>query len=142
MEERPSWGEYALLLAKTAALRSKDPWKKVGSCVLRHDHSVAGLGYNGEAKGKTINWSDRDERRKRVIHSEINALSYTKPGECYLLACNLLPCRHCMQTIGAYQLTTVVFEEIYDKDDFAFTLARELGINLIQIADGKMNIFR
>ena len=37
--------------------------------------------------------------------------------------------------------TRVVFEEIYDKDDFAFTLAKEFGINLVQIIDGKMNIF-
>ena len=63
--KRLDWEEYALELARVAALRSEDPFMKVGACVLRHDNSVAGLGYNGAPPGIEIDWSNRDERRKR-----------------------------------------------------------------------------
>jgi len=132
-EKRISWEEYALLLAKTASLRSEDIYKKVGSCALRFDKSVAGVGYNGAPKGINIDWSNRDERRKRVIHSEINCLSYCCPNEIWLLACTLLPCHNCMQSIAAYNIKKVIFEEVYQRDDFSLTLAKEYGIELVQI---------
>lgn len=130
---RISWEEYALALAKTASLRSEDPYVKVGACALRYDKSVAGLGYNGAPKSINIDWSDREERRKRVIHAEVNALSYCKPDEVWLLACNLLPCSNCLQTIAAYGVKKIVFEEVYTKDDLTLQLAKEFGIELIQI---------
>ncbi len=132
---RLSWEEYALELAKTAARRSEDPYKKVGACALRFDKSVAGVGYNGAPKGVEIDWSDRDVRRKRVIHSEINCLTYCRPGEIWLLACSLQPCRSCMQNIAAYGVKKVVFEEVYDKDDFSTQLAEEFNIELIQLSN-------
>jgi len=133
MNNRISWEQYALELAKTGSRRSEDPYKKVGSCALRHDKSVAAIAYNGPPSGIEIDWSNRDERRKRVIHSEINCLAYCKPGEIWLLACTLLPCHACMQTIGAYKIKKVIYEEVYDKDDFSLTLAREYNIELIQL---------
>lgn len=130
---RITWEEYALCLAKAASLRSEDPYKKTGACALRLDKSVAALGYNGAPKGVQIDWSDRDERRKRVIHAEINCLSYCRPGEIWLLACNLLPCRDCMRSIAAYQIKNVIYEELYKQDNFAIQLAKEYNINLVQL---------
>jgi dCMP deaminase len=131
--ERLSWDEYALKLASVASERSKDPWKKVGCCLLRHDNSVASLGYNGEPKGVSIDWSNRDERRKRVIHSEVNACRYIKPGECYLAATTMLPCSNCLKTLASYGIKRIIYSEVYDKDDFAIQLAKEFGIELKQI---------
>ena len=71
---RIDWHTYALKLALVASERSEDPYVKVGACVLRLDNSVAGLGYNGAPPEVDIYWHDRDERRKRVIHAEVNAL--------------------------------------------------------------------
>jgi dCMP deaminase len=88
---RPSWEEYALLLANTASLRSEDPYIKCGACVLRHDNSVAGLGYNGSPPGYNIDWTDRDARRPFVSHAERSALRYCKPGEAKLIAITLSP---------------------------------------------------
>ena len=102
---RIDWERYALSLAKVAALRSEDPFVKVGACVLRHDNSVASLGYNGAPPKINIDWSDRDERRRRVIHAEANALRYVKPQECRLLACTLLPCNDCLKLISSYILS-------------------------------------
>tara|TARA_R110002051_G_scaffold106091_2_gene179189 strand:+ start:1463 stop:1867 length:405 start_codon:yes stop_codon:yes gene_type:complete len=129
--ERISWEEYALALARIASLRSEDPYVKVGACVLRHDNSVAGVGYNGAPPSLDIDWDDRDERRKRVIHAEINALRYSRPDECYLLACSLLPCNDCLKTIASYGIKKLVFGEEYDKDVSSLDLASEFGIELV-----------
>ena len=89
---RLPWENYAIDLALVASRRSEDPYLKVGACILREDYSVASLGYNGAPPKIEIDWTDRDERRKRVIHAETNALRYIKPNEGYLLACTHLPC--------------------------------------------------
>jgi len=130
---RIDWERYALSLAKVAALRSEDPFVKVGACVLRHDNSVASLGYNGAPPKVNIDWSDRDERRRRVIHAEANALRYVKPQECRLLACTLLPCNDCLKLISSYGIKEVAYIEEYDKDCSSLTLASEFGINLKKI---------
>lgn len=130
---RLSWEEYALSLAKAASLRSEDPYVKVGACVLRDDWSVAGVGYNGAPAGVEIDWSDRDERRKRVIHAELNALRYVRPNEGYLLVCTLLPCRSCIQAVAANGIKHIIYEDVYKVDNFALTLCEEFKIGLHQI---------
>ena len=130
---RISWGEYALELALAASKRSEDPYLKVGACVLRGDNSVAGVGYNGPPSGVNIDWSDRDERRKRVVHAEINALRYTVPGEPFLLASTLLPCNDCLKTIAAYGIKQVIYGDVYEKDQTSLDLAREFRITLIKL---------
>ena len=86
INDRLSWEEYALQLATAAAARSEDPYERVGACVLRLDYSVAGVGYNGAPSGVEIDWSDRDRRRERVVHAEVNALRYVRPDEGDILA--------------------------------------------------------
>ena len=136
---RLSWEEYALSLANAASLRSEDPYMKVGACVLRKDWSIAGIGYNGAPAGIEIDWSNRDERRKRVIHAELNALRYVSPKEGYILACTLLPCRHCVQAMAAHAIQHVIYETVYKVDSFALTLCKEFGIGLHHIDKFKQN---
>ena len=127
-----NWNEYALSIAEVVAQKSKDPWKKVGCVLLRHDNSVASVGYNGFPPNAEEDWSDRDERRKFVIHAEQNALRYVRPNECRLLACTLLPCGNCLRMISAYGITEVVYREHYANDDTAIEIADRFGINLIK----------
>lgn len=131
---RPSWEEYALLLAETAKLRSEDIYLKVGACALRFDHSVAALGYNGAPPGIEIDWSDRDKRRVKVSHAESNCLRYCKPGEIWLLASTLQPCCDCLKQIAMYGIKLVVYKEEYKRDEFSLDLAKEFGINLVKIS--------
>ena len=130
---RLNWDEYALSLARVASLRSEDPYVRVGACLLRSDNSVGGLGYNGAPRGVDINWEDRDERRKRVIHAEVNALRYSRPDECGLLACTHLPCNDCLRMISSYGIKKVVFAEVYERDRSSLDLAKEFNINLIKL---------
>lgn len=133
IHERLTWPEYAMELAKAAALRSEDPYRKVGACILRYDNTVAAIGYNGAPPGVEINWSDRDERRRRVSHAESAALRYIKPHEAKLIAVTLLPCSECIKNIAMYGIKEVYYEEIYDRDNFAIELAKEFEISLIKI---------
>ena len=131
---RSTWEEYALSLASVASLRSEDPYLKVGACALRHDNSVGALGYNGAPPGIEIDWSNRDERRKRVVHAEVNALRYINPDECYLLACTHMPCNDCLKMIAAYGVKKVIFKDVYDKDTSSLQLSKEFNIELKQYA--------
>ena len=128
--ERLTWKAYALKLAIVASERSEDPFMKVGACLLRHDNSVAGLGYNGAPSGVKLDWQKRDHRRVRVVHAEVNALRYTQPGECYLLACTHIPCNDCIKTIAAYGIKEVVFNDIYVRDMSSLDIAKEFDIKL------------
>ena len=118
-DNKPNWEEYALELAKTASIRSEDPFVKVGACALDHQNMVVGVGYNGLASGKDLSWENfsRDERRPLMIHAETNCLSLCRKGEVNILASTLLPCSYCANMITAYGVNTVVYEDEYDRED-------------------------
>ncbi|MBI5821769.1 MAG: deoxycytidylate deaminase [Verrucomicrobia bacterium] len=130
---RKTWEETALILAETIAnCRSQDPYVQVGACAVMQDNSVS-LGYNGPPPKIEIDWSDRDTRLARVIHAEVNALRSVGPGECKFLAVTLLPCRSCMTFIASKGIKRIVFRDVYERDKLAFALAKEFGIELVQI---------
>lgn len=133
-----SWERYALKLAKVAASKSKDPYIQVGCCLLRRDHSVASLGFNGFPSGMKEDWSDRDKRRKYTVHAEINSLRYIQPGECYLAAVTLLPCNDCLKSLAAYGIQKIVYESVYQQDPSTLKLAPDFGIELIQITSNEV----
>tara|TARA_Y100000310_G_scaffold344778_1_gene459447 strand:+ start:111 stop:527 length:417 start_codon:yes stop_codon:yes gene_type:complete len=127
---RIDWETYALKLAFVASERSEDPWVKVGACALRGDNSIAGIGYNGAPPGIEIDWKNRDERRRRVVHAEVNALRYVRPGECDLLASTLLPCNDCLRMIASYGIKRIIFKDNYERDPSTTELAGLFGIDL------------
>jgi dCMP deaminase len=128
-----NWDEYAMGIAEAVAKKSKDPWCKVGAVILREDNSIASVGYNGFPQGQEEDWSDREERRKFVIHAEQNALRYTKPGEGKTLVSTLLPCRDCLKTIAAYKIKRVLYKEIYKSDPIALEIAEKMGVTLSKL---------
>ena len=127
-----TWEEYAMALAEVASLKSKDPWVKVGACLLRTEDNTAILGFNGFPKGMEEDWSDRDRRRQFVIHAEQNALRYVKPNECWLCAVTLLCCNDCLKSLASYGIKKIIYKEIYNNDMSTLELAREFGIDLIK----------
>lgn len=120
LKDRLNLQEYAMKIAETAALRSEDPFHKVGACLIRPDHTIAAMGYNGAPSGVEIDWSDRDERRLWVIHAEANALRYVRPGEVYMMASTMMPCRECVLLAVSYGVREIVYRDeldpaVYDK---------------------------
>jgi len=137
MNNRISFIEAAIETAKIWSSRSEDPHKKVGVCILNKDGRVLSVGYNGLLSKFSINedfFSDRDNRRKYMIHAEINALSLVKRGDQpHLLASTLLPCSNCATNIVAYGVKSVVYSEEYEKDSAAKEIFKFYNIELIKI---------
>ena len=128
-----NWNEYAINIATTVSEKSKDPWRKVGACILRADNSIAAVGYNGFPAGMLEDWSNRDTRRSFVVHAEQNALRYTRPGEGVLIAVTTLPCNDCLKAIAAYGIKQVIYKESYEYDESSLNIAANFGITLKQI---------
>lgn len=132
--KRLSWEETALRLAfNIAQYRSEDPYVQVGAVIIKNDNSII-LGYNGAPPKIEINWQNRDERRKRVIHAEENALDNIKYGEAKLMAVTAMPCEKCMVKLAQKGIKKVYYNqelEGYD-NNFAKQLAKEFQIELIQ----------
>jgi len=140
---RLNWDEYALALAKTASLRSEDPYKKVGACALSMDNRVLGVAYNGLKSGKDVDnvfWSDRDKRRPYMIHAETNVLSLFPRNECRLLAVTLLPCSCCARMICSWNIPEVVYCEEYDSIEsaYSFEIFDFYGVKIKKISNEKI----
>jgi dCMP deaminase len=114
--DRMTLEQYAISLAKAAAERSEDPFHKVGAALIRHDKTVAALGYNGPPPGVEIDWSIRDVRRAYIVHAEANALRYVEPGEVMFMATTMMPCQNCILLAASYGIRMVVYAEELDRD--------------------------
>ena len=72
------WDRRFLEMARLVSSWSKDPSTKVGSVVVRHDKTVASVGFNGFPRGVADTEArllDRSEKLDLIVHAEINALS-------------------------------------------------------------------
>jgi dCMP deaminase len=140
--KRLNWDVYALKIAEVAALRSEDPWRKVGACALDYNNRVIGVAYNGLAPGKKAPknfWKDRDQRLPYMIHAEANLLSLFERGKCKTLATTLLPCKSCATLIAGHGIKKVVYKEMYDRDKSALDIFKFYSIECIEINEKFLN---
>jgi len=133
--ERKSRINWWIDLAKIGATRSEDPWHKVGAVGIREDGSIAGVSYNGAPPNIEIDWSNRDERKKYVVHAETNLLRYIKPKECKTVAVTLAPCFDCLKNLASYGVQTIFFLDYYEKcnKQELHEMADLFKINLIKL---------
>jgi dCMP deaminase len=134
---RLSIPEYAMALAHVASLRSEDPFRKVGAVAIDFDNRVIGTAYNGLAPGYNAApdfWSDRDDRRKYMLHAEVNLCSLFTRGNVRLVACTTKPCTSCMQMLCAYGVKEVYYRDDYPESE-ANLIAERYGIQLEQLID-------
>jgi dCMP deaminase len=79
-DNRPSFDEYFLNMAKTASTRSEDVFIQHGAIIVNSKNHIVGSGYNGFIPGFNYKESgvdpfDRDQRRPYMVHAEQNALA-------------------------------------------------------------------
>lgn len=126
-----------MALAHVAALRSEDPYRKVGAVAIDWENRVIGTAYNGLFPGFEAPpgfWDLRDERRKFMLHAEINLCSLFTRGRARLVACTTLPCTSCLQALCAHGVKEIYFAEDYPGSD-AKVIAELYGIQLLQVTD-------
>ena len=97
------WDFKFLQLCETVASWSKDPSRKIGSCIVDHRKRVISVGYNGFPTGVVdlpSRYADRDTKLLYVSHAERNALDNSPINvEGATLYCTLFPCNECVKSI-------------------------------------------
>jgi dCMP deaminase len=129
MSLRPSWEEYFLELAKTAALRADCTRSKVGAVLVDRDNRILSVGYNGAPAGApgclTKNACPRGmlsyeelpplsgnyNQNCIAIHAERNAILYADPEKRIgsTLYVTRSPCRDCQLLALASGVTRFVW---------------------------------
>jgi dCMP deaminase len=131
---RPNWVEYGLDLAEVVRSRCQDPYVQVGAVVMRADHSIAGVGYNGPPSGVELDWSDRDLRRDFVIHAEVNAFRDINRRDVAggMVCVTGIPCVACLAVIRSMDIRHVFYREELENypAEKAMAVARQLGVFL------------
>jgi len=104
------WDNRFLDLAQLIATWSKDDSTKVGACIVDTSNRVVSLGYNGPPQSVRDGFKDRDQKLRRTIHAEANALAFANRDvdQCTLYVTHP-PCAHCAAMIIQRGITRVVF---------------------------------
>lgn len=123
--QRPSWDEYFLMLAKLAATRSTCLAFPVGAVIVK-DRQVLATGYNGPPSGSAHciargncypGLSSCDARRdlpSRAVHAEANAIAQAAkhgiPTEGSTIYVTLEPCLYCLKLVISAGIHEVFYE--------------------------------
>jgi dCMP deaminase len=95
------WDLFYLGMSRYISTASKDPSTKVGAVIVRPDFSVASVGYNGfpQKMPDRQEWlENREEKYSRVVHGEINAVSFCRDQSLHgytLYTTPFMPCDRC-----------------------------------------------
>lgn len=113
------WDNYGLTEAEAIARMSKDPSTQCGAAIIRPDKTVAAKGFNGFPRGIPDTpelYFDRDEKYRRVIHCEMNAiLTAREPLHGYTLyTWPFLTCERCAVHVIQSGVARVVAPEVAD----------------------------
>ena len=136
MDQRASWDEYFMRIARDVATRATCDRKHVGAVLVR-DKCILATGYNGSIRGLPHCDEDghlmEDGHCVRTIHAEANAIIQAarngvriEGGTVYVTAS---PCWGCFKMIANAGCNRIVFGEFY-RDERIFRFATQLGIML------------
>jgi dCMP deaminase len=143
---RPSWDEYFMDLANTAARRATCDRGRSG-CVIVRDKHVLVTGYVGSPKGmahcdevghlfKKVYHEDGSVTQHcvRTVHAEQNAICQAARRGIALndstLYCKMTPCRTCAMLIINCGIVRVVCEKKYHAGAESEALFRDAGVKL------------
>lgn len=100
------WDHRFLRLAVEVSTWSKDPSTQCGAVIVRPDRTIASLGFNGFPSlvpDQEEVLGDREEKYKKIIHSEMNALLFLREscrtGGYSIYVWPMVPCVRCMAHI-------------------------------------------
>ena len=111
-------------LASVVAGWSKDPSTQVGAVIARPNKTIASVGYNGfpaNMEDRPEWYADREEKLKRIIHAEHNALNHCEHDNITgstIYVYPLHPCEKCARRIYQRGITRVVTVTTREKNDY------------------------
>ena len=135
IDNRISWDEYFMKIARLVAERGTCKRKKFGS-VLVKDRIIVATGYNGSPKGMPhcidIGCLMKDGHCTRTIHSEQNALIQAGArAKESILYCTGLPCPICFKMLIQAGIKKIIYDEDYNKKELEYWI-RNGGIEVIK----------
>ena len=108
------WHLHFLRVARECALMSKDPSSQIGAVVVK-DRRIISTGYNGFPPRMNDDpelLNNREEKYRRVIHAEVNALLRAgleaQGATLYLWGFRGAPCGECTKFLLACGITSYV----------------------------------
>jgi len=107
------WDQRFLDLAQLVSTWSKDPSKKIGCVVVSPERTILSTGYNGFPRGTLDEahiLADKQRKRLRSIHAEINALHFASgPIKGATVYITHFPCATCAASLIQHQPARVVY---------------------------------
>lgn len=109
------WQAFFMDVAKRCAQMSRDPRTKVGAVIVRPNKTILSTGFNGFPRmvcDDPAVYADRDEKLRRVVHAELNAIltAPERPVDCTIYSTHM-PCARCAAAIIQAGISTVVCPE-------------------------------
>lgn len=106
------WDRRMLSLVDLVASWSKDPSTKVGAAIVDKQNRIISLGFNGFPRAvsdSTEALTDRDEKLRRTIHAEENAILFAgRPIVGFTIYVTHPPCARCAAKIIQSGIVRVV----------------------------------
>lgn len=153
-QQRPTWDEYFLMLAKLAATRSTCLAFPVGAVIVKNKQVVA-TGYNGSPSGSVHctaqgycypGLSSCDASKdlpSRAVHAEANAIAQaakhgvaTDGAKIYV---TLEPCLSCLKLIISAGIREVIFETSFNSGNSLFVRDSFIKEGLITLKQIKVS---
>ena len=106
------WDERFLTLAKHVAGWSKDDSTQVGCVIVDANNRIVSLGFNGPPRAVNDEYRDRDQKIRRTIHAEKNALAFANRDVSGCTAYVTHPtCSQCAAFLIQHGISKVIFNE-------------------------------
>ena len=153
MNERPTWDEYFIKIAKLTSERSNCIKRKVG-CIIVKDNRILSLGYNGtpskmkncyeggcqrcmEQYNNSEHISGKNLDMCMCLHAEENAMLFVPKNELNnsVLYVTLMPCISCVKKIIQCGIKKVIYIEDYNIEltQLSTKMLLEVKIDIQQI---------
>ena len=139
-----TWDEYFVGVAKISGMRSKDPSRQVGCCLVeKKTKRILAIGYNGFPRGcrdSDLPWGKEgkwlDTKYPYVCHAEANAILNTNAClENAVAYVTLFPCNECAKLMIQSGISEIVYTD--DKD----TIEKQADKRMFDLSKTKLRKF-
>ena len=126
------WTYRGLRIAEEVQSWSKDR-TKIGACLMRPNHTIASVGYNGLPPGLDDDeiLKDRALKNTMVMHAEENAIHNCgdhNMKDYTMFVYGLYPCAHCASVIVSKGIKRVYGLAVHSSPDWAVSCANALMV--------------
>jgi len=109
------WDRRFYNLAVHISSWSKDESTRVGAVIVDNKKRIISVGFNGFPAGVDDTITSRDQKLRRTVHAEVNALSFAAQSvEGCTMYVTHAPCANCAAIIIQHGIASVVFPEPED----------------------------